>query len=87
MIGRTTATAPFVKGLALGAVAVGSLAWAAGIGNPPSVAPAPSCYEDEALVVAPDPDPAHGLTWVCVPLDDFLTPEAEARLGEVLAEG
>lgn len=30
----------------------------------------PGCFEDEAAVVAPDPDPAHGLTWVCVALDE-----------------
>ncbi len=29
------------------------------------------CYEDEAYVVAHDPDPSHGLTWECVALDDL----------------
>jgi hypothetical protein len=31
----------------------------------------PGCWEDEAAIVAHDPDPSHGLTWICVPLDDL----------------
>lgn len=46
---------------------------------------APQCHEDEASVVAPDPDPTHGLTWVCVVLDDFLDEEGFARLDAILA--
>ncbi len=31
----------------------------------------PHCEEDQALVVAVDTDPSHGLTWICVQLDDL----------------
>jgi hypothetical protein len=31
----------------------------------------PGCHEDEAAVVAHDPDPSHGLTWICVSLEEL----------------
>lgn len=32
----------------------------------------PPCEEDQAYVVREDRDPAHGLTWHCVALDDLI---------------
>ena len=53
--------------------------------HPAGLTPAadPGCFEDEAAVVAYDPDPAHGLTWVCVALDDFADDGSLARLEEL----
>jgi hypothetical protein len=44
------------------------------------------CQEDEVAVVAPDSNPNHGLTWVCVVLDDFADADSIARLDAILAE-
>ncbi len=53
--------------------------------NPTADPPKPACFEDQAVVVAPDPDPNHGLTWVCVTLDDFVDAEGMDRLDTILA--
>lgn len=48
------------------------------------VAVVAGCFEDEVAVAAPDSNPDHGLTWVCVPLDDFATDESIDNLDRLL---
>lgn len=71
-------------------VAGAALAGIGGHAPPPTGLPVVRdvpCAEDVMVIVAPDPDPDHGLTWVCGPaLDDVMDPDDIAALDLYLAE-
>lgn len=46
----------------------------------------PGCMEDQAAVVGYDPDPSHGLTWICVTLDDWADRASLDRLDALTRE-
>lgn len=51
----------------------------------PDRSPKPDCFEDEAIVVAPQIEgQTEDLRWVCVAIDDFADEDSQNRLRAIL---